>query len=153
MFSYFEPNFIEKFLWESGFSNFAKIEMTQNKNRLLKYLVAIFKWFNILFNFLFLFFFLILFLIFFLFSIYLFIYLCFCRIMIFYIHAYIVQLSLQTSSGKVVFLGGFHGTPTWALTGVKVTWSLKSVKYILVLQSAPVNPVVHRQEASEQLPG
>ena len=22
MFSYFEPNFIEKFFWESGFSNF-----------------------------------------------------------------------------------------------------------------------------------
>ena len=27
MFSYFEPNFIEKFLWESGFSNFG-----QNQN-------------------------------------------------------------------------------------------------------------------------
>ena len=27
MFSYFEPNFIEKFLWESGFSNFG-----QNRN-------------------------------------------------------------------------------------------------------------------------
>ena len=34
MFSYFEPNFIEKFLWESGFSNFGQIEMTRNKNRL-----------------------------------------------------------------------------------------------------------------------
>ena len=37
MFSYFEPNFIEKFLWESVFFFFffqilAKIEMTQNKN-------------------------------------------------------------------------------------------------------------------------
>ena len=29
MFSYFEPNFIEKFLWESDFSNFG-----QNQNRL-----------------------------------------------------------------------------------------------------------------------
>ena len=29
MFSYFEANFIEKFLWESGFSNFG-----QNENRL-----------------------------------------------------------------------------------------------------------------------
>ena len=27
MFSYFEPNFIEKFFWESGFSNFG-----QNQN-------------------------------------------------------------------------------------------------------------------------
>ena len=34
MFSYFEPNFIEKFLWESGFPNFGQIEKTQNKNRL-----------------------------------------------------------------------------------------------------------------------
>ena len=34
MVSYFEPNFIEKFLWESGFQILAKIEMTQNENRL-----------------------------------------------------------------------------------------------------------------------
>ena len=34
MFPYFEPNFIEKFLWESGFQILAKIEMTRNKNRL-----------------------------------------------------------------------------------------------------------------------
>ena len=36
MFSYFEPNFIEKFLWESVFffQILAKIEMTRNKNRL-----------------------------------------------------------------------------------------------------------------------
>ena len=25
MFSYFEPNFIEKFYWESGFSNFGHV--------------------------------------------------------------------------------------------------------------------------------
>ena len=34
MFSYFETNFIEKFLWESDFQILAKIKMTQNKNRL-----------------------------------------------------------------------------------------------------------------------
>ena len=34
MFSYFEPNFIEKFLWENGFQILAKIEMKRNKNRL-----------------------------------------------------------------------------------------------------------------------
>ena len=34
MFLYFEPNFFEKFLWEGGFSNLAKIEMTRIKNRL-----------------------------------------------------------------------------------------------------------------------
>ena len=32
MFSYFEPNFIEKFLWESGFQILAKIETMRNKN-------------------------------------------------------------------------------------------------------------------------
>ena len=34
MFSYFEPNIIEKFLWESDFQILAKIEMVPNKNRL-----------------------------------------------------------------------------------------------------------------------
>ena len=38
MFSYFEPNFLEKFLWESVFFFFflilAKIEMMRTKNRL-----------------------------------------------------------------------------------------------------------------------
>ena len=34
MFSYFKPNCIEKFLWEVAFQILAKIEMTQNKNRL-----------------------------------------------------------------------------------------------------------------------
>ena len=36
MFSYVEPNFIEKFLWESVFffQILAKIEITRNKNRL-----------------------------------------------------------------------------------------------------------------------
>ena len=36
-----------------------------------------------------------------------------------------MQISLQNSGGKVVFSGGFHGTPPWAPTGVKVPWSLK----------------------------
>ena len=35
MFSFFEANFIEKFLWESGFQILAKIEMMRHKNRLL----------------------------------------------------------------------------------------------------------------------
>ena len=35
-----------------------------------------------------------------------------------------VQISLQNSRGKVVFLGRFHGTPPKAPTGVKVPWSL-----------------------------
>ena len=34
MVSYFEPNFIDKFFWESAFQIFARIEMTGNKNRL-----------------------------------------------------------------------------------------------------------------------
>ena len=34
MFSCFEPNFIEKFFWESGFQILAKIKMMRNKNRL-----------------------------------------------------------------------------------------------------------------------
>ena len=34
MLSYYEPNFFEKFLWESVFQILAKIEMTQNKNLL-----------------------------------------------------------------------------------------------------------------------
>ena len=44
--------------------------------------------------------------------------------------SHMVQISLQTSGGKVVFSGGFHGTPPLAPTGVKVhvPWSLKSVK-------------------------
>ena len=40
-----------------------------------------------------------------------------------------VQISLQNSDGKVVFLRGFHG-PTWESTGVKVLWSLLSVNIL-----------------------
>ena len=45
MFSYFEPKFIEKFLWESGFSNFG-----QNREIEIGYFAAILKRYNI-FNF------------------------------------------------------------------------------------------------------
>ena len=48
MFSYFEPNFIERFLWKSGFSNFGEIEMTRKK---ISYLAAILKRYNFLKNF------------------------------------------------------------------------------------------------------
>ena len=46
----------------------------------------------------------------------------FFRISIFFIvHTCMVQISLQKSGGKVVFLA----PPPWALMGVKVPWSLK----------------------------
>ena len=48
MFPYFEPNFIEKFLWESGFQILAKIEMTRNKNRLFGRLIQTVQHFNFL---------------------------------------------------------------------------------------------------------
>ena len=35
----------------------------------------------------------------------------FCRIITFIVHVYMVQISLLTSSGKVVFLGGLDGIP------------------------------------------
>ena len=34
MLSYYEPKFIEKLFWKSGFQILATIEMTRNKNRL-----------------------------------------------------------------------------------------------------------------------
>ena len=64
------------------FQNLAKFEMTRNK---IGYLAAILKRYNIL-NF-------------------------FCRIVILMTRTYMVQISLQNSGGKVVFSGGFHGTP------------------------------------------
>ena len=82
MFSYLEPNFIEKFFWESGFSNFDQ-NRNKNKNRLFGrhfQTVQHFEkkipelWFLI-------------------------------------VHTYMVQISLQNSGGKVVFLRGVHGTP------------------------------------------
>ena len=79
MFSYFEPNFIEKFFWESDFQILAKIETARNKNRLfgrhfetVQHLKKNFhkkKWFLV-------------------------------------VHTYMVQISLQNSGGKVVFLRG-----------------------------------------------
>ena len=48
MFSYFEPNFMEKFIWKSVFfffQIFVKIKMTRNKSRLIG---SNFKRFNIL---------------------------------------------------------------------------------------------------------
>ena len=44
----------------------------------------------------------------------------FFRIVIFIVHTYMVQISLQNSGGKVVFLRGFHGTPLGTSRGVKV---------------------------------
>ena len=35
MFSYFERNFIGKFLWESGFSNFGHVTIFAKQNRVL----------------------------------------------------------------------------------------------------------------------
>ena len=39
-----------------------------------------------------------------------------------------VQISLQNSGGKVVFSGGFHGTPPLGTNGSKSTLVTKSVK-------------------------
>ena len=93
MFSYFEPNFIEKVLWESGFSNF----WPKSKSREIKigYLAAILKRYNI-FNFFF-----------------------FCRIVIFIVH--MVQISLQNSAGKVVFYGWVPRNPPLGTNGSKST--------------------------------
>ena len=38
------------------------------------------------------------------------------------VHTYMVQISLQNSGGKVVFLRGVPWNPPWASTGVKVPW-------------------------------
>ena len=42
----------------------------------------------------------------------------------FIVHTYMVQIPLQNSGGKVVFLGGSM-EPPWAPTRVKVPWSFK----------------------------
>ena len=79
MFSYFEPNFVENFLRESGFSNFGQ-NQNDEKNRLFGRHFETVQHFNFL-----------------------------SRIMVFdsvYIHrTYMVQISLQNSGGKVGFLG------------------------------------------------
>ena len=98
MFSYFEPNFIEKFLWESGYSNFGQKKMTRNKNQLFG------RHFETVQHFQF--------------------FLQNCDFFI--VHTYMVQISLQNSAGKVVFYGWVpRSPPPWAPTGVKVPWSLK----------------------------
>ena len=75
MFSYFEPNFIEKFFWESGFQILAKIEMTRNKNRLFGRHFETVQHFQFFF----------------------------AELWFFIVHTCMVQISLQNSAGKVVF--------------------------------------------------
>ena len=100
MFSYFEPNFFEKFLWESGFSNFGQ----NRKRRDIKIgcLAAILKRCNIFTN--------------------LFPELWFLIYSAYIYGAYFIAKSRWESG----FLKGeFHGTPFKAPTGVKVPWSFK----------------------------
>ena len=49
----------------------------------------------------------------------------FAELCFFIARTYMVQISLQNSGGKVVFLRGVPWNPPWAPTGVKVPWSLK----------------------------
>ena len=79
------------------FQNLAKIEMTRNKNRLFRRHFETEQHFNFFF----------------------------AELWIFMTRTYMVQISLQNSGGKVVFSGGVPWNPPWALTGVKVPWSLK----------------------------
>ena len=81
------------------FQNLAKIEMTRNKNRLFGRHFETVQHFNIFF----------------------------AELWFFMTRTYMVQISLQNSGGKVVFSGGgsMEPPPPWALTGVKVPWSLK----------------------------
>ena len=65
------------------FQNLAKIEMTRNKNRLFGRHFETVQHFNFFF----------------------------AELWFFMIRTYMVQISLQNSGGKVVFSGGFHGTP------------------------------------------
>ena len=93
MFSYFEPNFIEKFLWESVFFQIlAKIEMTRNKNRLFG------RHFETVQHFQF--------------------FLQNCDLFI--VHTYMVQISLQNSVGKVVFYGWGPIEPPLGTNGSKM---------------------------------
>ena len=81
MFSYFEPNFIEKFLGASGFQILAKIETTWNKNRLCLF----FRHFETVQHFV----------------------IFFPELWFLIAYTYMVQISLQNSGGKVVFLRGY----------------------------------------------
>ena len=106
MFSYIEPDFIEKFYWGSVFffiQILDKIEMMQNKHRLsgghFETEEHLF-YFVLFFHFIYLFIYL---------SIYVCIYLfCFLQNCDFLYRTYMVQISLQNSGGKVE---GFHGIP------------------------------------------
>ena len=79
------------------FQNLAKIKMTRNKNRLFGRHFETVQHLKCFF----------------------------AELRFFMSRTYMVQISLQNPGGKVVFSGGFHGTPPWAPTGVKVPWSLK----------------------------
>ena len=114
MLSYFELNFIEKFLWVSVFFFFffffqilAKIEMTRNKNRLCG------RYFERLQHFILFYFILFYFILFY------FILFYFSELWIFIVRTYMVQIALQNSGRKVVFLGGSM-EPPWAASAVKV---------------------------------
>ena len=79
------------------FQILAKIEMTQNKNPLFGLRFGTVQHFQFFFP----------------------------ELWFFIVHTYMVQISLQNSGGKVVFLRGGSMEPPWAPTGVKVPWSLK----------------------------
>ena len=79
------------------FQNLAKIEMTRNKNRLFGRHFEMVQHFKIFFA-----------------------ELCFFYDPYIYGANFIAKFWWKSG-----FLGGFHGTPPWVLTGVKVPWSLK----------------------------
>ena len=97
MFSYFEPDLIEKFFWESVFQILAKIKMTRNKNLLFGRHFETVEHFQFFFAELW-----------------------------FFNSPYIYGANfIAKSAGKVVFYGWVPRNPPWAPTGVKVPWSLK----------------------------
>ena len=105
MFSYFGPNFIEKFLWESVFFFFlflflffffqilAKIKMTQNKNWLFGLHFETKQHFEFSFP----------------------------ELWFLIVYAYMVQISLQNSGGKMIFLGEGSMEPPLGTNGSKST--------------------------------
>ena len=106
MFSYFEPNFIEKFLWKSGFANFGK---NRNDAKIkIGYLAAILKRYNIFIFFSELWFF---------YSPYI------------YGANFIAKFPWQKWFSTVGSLGP---PPPWAPTGIKVPWSLKCYSRCLI---------------------
>ena len=93
MFSYFEPNFIEKYLWKSGFQILAKIEMMRNKNRLFGCHFETVQYFQFFF----------------------------AELWFFIVHTYMVQISLQNSARKVVFYSWVPRNPLLGTNGSKST--------------------------------